>query len=109
MAKGIMGSGEGFDAPSVGRLGGRGLWRSQPKPHRPAQQDAAGMRTFLLTVELRRVFSFCSQPAYLICKCQRISAPVQSCVQVSQNMSFCHTCMSFILCNRIYIYTSVTP
>ncbi len=30
MAKGIMGSGEGFDAPSAGRLGGRGFGAHNP-------------------------------------------------------------------------------
>ena len=30
MAKGITGSGEGFDAPSVGRLGGRGFGTHNP-------------------------------------------------------------------------------
>ena len=65
------------------------------------------MMTFLLTVELHCVFSFCSQPAYLICKCQRISAPVQSCVQVSQTYpSIAHTCLSF--CATIYTSAAVT-
>lgn len=32
MAKGITGTGEGFDAPSVGRLGGSGLGAHNPSP-----------------------------------------------------------------------------
>ncbi len=32
MAKGITGTGEGFDAPSVGRLGGSGFGAHNPSP-----------------------------------------------------------------------------
>ena len=32
MAKGITGTGEGFDAPSVGRLGGSGFGSHNPSP-----------------------------------------------------------------------------
>lgn len=46
MAKGIVGSGAGFDAPSVGRLGGRG---PVPTHNPPAHQmKSAGLKVSTL-------------------------------------------------------------
>ncbi len=55
MAKGIAGSGAGFDAPSVGRLGGRGpVPIHNPPPHQ--------LKSLALKVALHHTLRFFVHP-----------------------------------------------
>ena len=62
MAKGIAGSGAGFDAPSVGRLGGRG-----PVPiHNPPSHQLKSLALKVCIIICSVVDPPCSSPQWLV-------------------------------------------